>query len=193
MAVKYLQNVVSDNVELNRVQNNVAEALRHLENNIALNMAKSSCCSGAKPGVIPKGFELIFQFSGSNAANALRHLNLGIGGGACQVGETRIAVPFSGRVQTLIIQMDTPYPFGGIPANETRFTVRKNGVGNNALQDTTLEVDLNASDVGILFDIDDVHWFDVVRGDYIGVTYNEVSMNGAMSSYVNATLMLVAT
>lgn len=46
MAIKFLQNVGSD-VELNRVQNNVAEALRHLENSLTLTIEESAAAAGS--------------------------------------------------------------------------------------------------------------------------------------------------
>ncbi len=199
MAIKFLQNVTQD-VELNRVQANVAEALRQLENSLTLAyQAAISALPGSSSGLFPPvgtitpGSVWMYSWSGTNTANALRQFNANLAGSSinANAGEIRFQVPYDGTFQTMLISMSAAYPNGGL-ANVTRFTLRKNGVGSNAAQDTALEVTLGPGDVGgTLFSnlIDSVHF---VAGDWAGVTYNEVSMNGAMVATVFANLLFVA-
>lgn len=147
-------------------------------------------------GVIPVGFALVLEFSGKNADNALRHMNWGAGsmGVACPTPETRILIPWAGTLMNLITQLDTAFPnSGGDPTNQCRFTVRKNGVGNNAANDTALEVNWHGPDIGHVYKANLVDSVAVVAGDYIGITYNEVTMGGAMSGGATARFILVKT
>ena len=154
---------------------------------------------GTQATALPPGLSQIFQFSGKNTDNALRHLNLGGGsmGLTTSVGEVRIIMPFAGRVQSLIVQLDAPFPdsdLGGVPIpNLARFTVRKNGTANDPALNTLLEVKMTRADIGSSGKADYGNSFTVVAGDYIGITYNEVTMNGGMTAGAAASVILVAT
>lgn len=203
MAVKFLQNLYPNMPELNRVQANVAEALRQLES--SLSAAQESCCARGRiiagtPTNVPSGLVIAYQFSGFNAANNWRYMfpnNLGMDISA-NTGElitdtTQVLMPYAGVLQMMHVQMTPGYPNGGLPGNETRFTIRKNGVGNNAAYDTNFEVFLNVLDVGRTGFDNNVNTVTVAAGDKIGLTNFPSTMNGAGTESVYVTFFLVVS
>ncbi len=77
MAIKYLQNITSENEELNRVQANVAEAFRRVEDRIAESITTINTTiynAISTTPAIPKSWDFItehFVTSGSNVATTI--------------------------------------------------------------------------------------------------------------------------
>ncbi len=199
--------------ELYRVQQSVSEAIRRLADDVDIVISENpgptgptgatgadgadGVWVGPAVGVIPTGFTVMYTWSGRNKDNALRHLVMGNTPDSstvttCLNAETRFMVPFAGTFQTMILTMDAPYPNGGQTGNPSRFTVRKNGVGNSATYDTALEIALNVASVGGTRFTNLVNSVHFAAGDFVGVTYNEVAMGGAMTAQVYVNILFVA-
>ncbi len=202
-----------DAEELNRVQQAISEAIRNLEANCdcdcppgatgATGAAGADGADGADGvyvppavGVIPTGLVTQYNWSGTNTANALRHMNTGNAGANIDAnsGEIRFQVPYPGTFQTMFLNLSGGFPNGGLPSpqNVARFTLRKNGTANSATYDTALEIhlgvgDINASSFSNL--ANSVHF---AAGDWAGMTYYPVSMNGAMTLSAFVTVLFVA-
>jgi hypothetical protein len=138
MAVKFMQNVGTD-VELNRVQNNVAEALRQLENSITIQIEEAIAGIPA----VTAANSYAFTWGMEKTENATRFMLLG-GCGHAGTGATFYAptadqyapVPFAGTVVSLQLKLLVVCASN---SGTITFTVRKNGV------DTAMTIVLTCS------------------------------------------------
>ncbi len=201
--------------ELNRVQQAVSEAIRRLSDEVDVEISSNPGPPGpagtngtngtngtdgadgvwAPPavGTVPSGFTWMYTWSGTNTANALRHFNANNAGSSIDANssEVRFQVPFAGTFQTMLLTLSAGFPSGA--DKHTRFTLRKNGVGNDAAQDTALEINLDSDvDAGVVVASDLTHSVHFNRGDWAGVTYYEVNMGGAMSATCFCNIFFIA-
>ncbi len=192
MAIRFLKflKVRGTDTVLDRVQDNIQAAFTDLLTNLTQTIAGlPTPVPVPTPGVIPPSYSVSLVFGGKNSSNSSRLCDLGPSSASinANTGSTpQLPAPFAGTLTTMLVGLDVGYPNGGLPPNETKFTVKIANV------DTVMVSDWTTADVGLGTKVG-TGTVKVAAGDLISVMYAELSMNGAMTAQATVTLILVAS
>lgn len=185
MAPKFLQNIGPD-TELNRVQANVAEALRLLQDSVTREIAAAIAAIPAAGGS-----PVIATFGAQQTENATRYMSVGglqfpFAGGTIATTDSYWPVPVAGTVTRLQIQLSIALASN---AGTVVFTVRKRTAGATA--DTTMTLTLTCAPLtGTLVYLTTVaNPFTVAVGDSLSIKLLDSGLSAAVQAIV-ATLTL---
>lgn len=184
MPVKFLQNVGAD-VQLNRVQNNVAEALRLLQDSVTLEIA------AAIASIPATSTPIIVTFGAQKTENATRYMNVGglqfpYAGSTIATADSYWPVPVAGTVTRLQIQLSIALASN---SGTVVFTVRKRTAGSTADTSMTLTLTCSGSTGTFVYLTTVANPFTVAVGDSLSIKLLDSGLSAAVDAIV-ATLTL---